>query len=346
MASTARSAAVQPRPVTDFREPLYSSPPRRPDCRWGRCRYRGIRSPETGGRRAMRKCHLCGSVIRRRAEFCRFCTARQPGAQIGASRRRCARAPTGGPPSMMPAPPETAFATTTAPDAPSPASFEPVWDARPRYPTSRAGRLVRGRDRWPRRSDARPSPIRGSSTSPCAPPMCRSRGRNIRCTTRRRSEPDPIPSEVEPPRSSSRSPCVRRRIQFRTGAGRRSGGEGRNRSKPPAPTNGHDTVRTNGNGNGAQGNGPRTGSNGSNGSHRSSPLDLLRRPNGSNGSNGNGHNGANGSSHENGASSPPAVATVSRPEPTSAASVARRRGSRRASSISPTPLLQPEVRWG
>jgi hypothetical protein len=28
----------------------------------------------------MRKCFLCGSILRRRAEFCRYCTVRQPGA--------------------------------------------------------------------------------------------------------------------------------------------------------------------------------------------------------------------------------------------------------------------------
>ncbi len=77
----------------------------------------------------MRKCHLCGSVLRRRAEFCRFCTARQPGAQTEHPSGVATGPPPGGPPWMVPAPPETEFATTSAHDAPSPASFEPIWDA-------------------------------------------------------------------------------------------------------------------------------------------------------------------------------------------------------------------------
>lgn len=32
-----------------------------------------------GGGSVVRKCRLCGSVIRRRAEYCRFCSARQDG---------------------------------------------------------------------------------------------------------------------------------------------------------------------------------------------------------------------------------------------------------------------------
>jgi hypothetical protein len=75
----------------------------------------------------MRKCRLCGSVLRRRAEFCRFCTARQEGAHAVAP-EGVFLGPSSPPPWMLPAPPEVASSPTPSGDS-TVASFEPTWEA-------------------------------------------------------------------------------------------------------------------------------------------------------------------------------------------------------------------------
>jgi hypothetical protein len=72
----------------------------------------------------MRKCYLCGAVIRRRAEFCRFCTARQPDAATPV--HEGVPVGTGGavpPPWLLPTPP----ASLASADRRG-ASFQPTWE--------------------------------------------------------------------------------------------------------------------------------------------------------------------------------------------------------------------------
>jgi hypothetical protein len=75
----------------------------------------------------MRKCYLCGAVIRRRAEFCRFCTARQPDAATPVHEGVAVGTGSGGsavpPPWLLPAPPsELANGERRG------ASFDPTWE--------------------------------------------------------------------------------------------------------------------------------------------------------------------------------------------------------------------------
>ena len=214
---------------------------------------------------------------------------------------------------MMPAPPETAFVAAAAPEAPSPGSFEPIWDARPdTRPSEHSPSFDVEMTAAPTAAEPDPwvfdEPVRSADVPVARPehPM------HYPSTVRSR----PAVPEAEPAPDVEPAPVVEVAAEIEP-------------VDDPAPTNGHGQNGTD-------------GSNGSNGSTPGSPLDLLRR---SNESNGNGRNGRNGSKHENGAAPAQVVGPVSRPEPPPPP---RSRESEPLAGFEhfPDAVAPPEVRWG
>ncbi len=299
----------------------------------------------------MRKCYLCGSVIRRRAEYCRFCSARQPDAQGERAHDRVAFVPpqAGPRPWMVSAPPT--YATTSAEPAGA-TTFEPRWDAATETRSAEPVDLDMSA-MTPVPTDVEPDPwifdepTSSTTTRPEHPDHYPSTvtPRRLHPGAEAERDPEPVAAEPEPAPEPAPEPVAAERPV----------------EDVEAPTNGHDDPSPVKAKNGpptraASGNGTPmnrvTGANGAPGANgsTSTPLDLLRR---ANGANGNGHQGRNGSIGEHSSAEENGAA------PANGASTSKTMTAPPPPLSSPSdddPLLgfehfpeavaEPEVRWG
>jgi len=279
----------------------------------------------------MRKCHLCGSVIRRKTEFCRFCSARQAGAQAENPDRAPLGPPPGSPSWTQLAPPESAIATKTAPEVPSPASFEPVWEVteRRRPEASPTLGLEATPTSAPRETEPDPwvfdEPVRSANAA-----VVRAEHPMLYPSTVTSAPKDPTPEEPDP---------VEAEAVVAPPAAPANGKKTRTASNGTNGTNG-----TNGsNGNGKNGNG-KNGQHGNNETTTGTPFDLLRRPNGANANSAAARNGRNGSSHETKTSPPVPVASPPAAQPTTSPTIDREHLA--GFEDFPDAIAPPEIRWG
>jgi hypothetical protein len=182
----------------------------------------------------MRKCYLCGAVLRRRAEFCRFCTAKQPDA-ASAPADRVAVGPSGAapPPWLLPAPPPGT-------DDRRSASFQPTWEfvAEDRIEPPAEIVVERATARTDEPPTAFDDPVQARGRPHERPPV------DTRVTA---DTPVETETSARTDRSRPRDPERTDNGRHPTDNGRHPTGNGTNRKHPSNGTNGH-AVRSHTNG--------------------------------------------------------------------------------------------------